>query len=827
MKRESVELPIVAVLPALEQALAQAGKAVLAAPPGSGKTTLVPLALLEAPWLAGKNIVMLEPRRVAARAAAARMAALLGERVGETIGYQVRFERRVGPRTRVEVLTEGLLTRRLQSEPELPGVGLVIFDEFHERSLHADLALALTLDARAHLRPELRVLVMSATLDTARVAQLLDGAPVIEGGGRRFAVDVRHIAPRPGTSLPAAVGEGVLRALEEARADILAFLPGAREIHMTRQWLERRGTAAAVFPLYGELSSAEQDAALAPMRDGRRKIILATNLAQTSLTIEGVDAVVDSGLVRVARFDLGAGADVLSTQRISRAAAEQRAGRAGRLGPGIAWRLWSREQHGQLPAQDTPEILVADLSRFVLELACWGVSDPARLALLDAPPPVAWDYAVELLRALGAIDAQGRVTAHGRELARLPLPPRQAQLLLSAQRAGHGVTAAWIAAALDARAEVRDLTHFIAALAAGRGDPVAAARAQDTVRQLLRLIGERSVRSPDQERIGALIAQAFPERLARRREAARSDKEIAYLCADGGEARLPADDPLAQSPWLAIAHWEPGATRRIRLAAAIEEHEVLAGQAQRLATREVVRWDVQSEAVVAVRQRTLGAIVLESAPLQDGAEPAIRAAMLEGVRVLGLAALPWTPEARQWQARVLSLRVWRPQEDWPDVSDAALSATLERWLAPHLDGLRRREHLARLELASILDAGLEPAQRRALAQLAPTHLRVPSGSRVALEYFPDGAPPVLAVKLQELFGLRQTPTVNEGRTRVALHLLSPARRPIQVTQDLASFWARTYPEVKRELKGRYPKHPWPDDPLTAVPTARVVGKARS
>jgi len=540
-----------------------------------------------------------------------------------------------------------------------------------------------------------------------------------------------------------------------------------------------------------------------------------------------VDAVVDSGLVRVARFDLGAGADVLSTQRVSRAAAEQRAGRAGRLGPGIAWRLWSREQHGQLPAQDTPEILVADLSRFVLELACWGVSDPAQLALLDAPPRVAWDYAVELLRALGAIDVQGRVTAHGRELARLPLPPRQAQLLLSAQRAGHGVTAAWIAAALDARAEARDLTHYIAALATGRGDPVAAARAQDTVRQLLRLIGERSVRTPDQERIGALVAQAFPERLARRREAVRGDKEIAYLCADGGEARLPADDPLAQAPWLAIAHWEPGATRRIRLAAAIEEHEVLAGQAQRLATREIVRWDVQSEAVVAVRQRTLGAIVLENAPLQDGAEPAIRAAMLEGVRVLGLAALPWTPEARQWQARVLSLRAWRPQEDWPDVSDAALSATLERWLAPHLDGLRRREHLARLELASILDAGLEPAQRRALAQLAPTHLRVPSGSRVALEYFPDGAPPVLAVKLQELFGLRQTPTVNEGRTRVALHLLSPARRPIQVTQDLASFWARTYPEVKRELKGRYPKHPWPDDPLTAVPTARVVGKARS
>jgi ATP-dependent helicase HrpB len=818
MQLASLELPILAALPAVQQALARQGCAVLVAPPGSGKTTVAPLALLEAPWLAGKNIVMLEPRRVAARAAAARMAQLLGEGVGQTVGYHIRFERNAGPRTRVEVLTEGLLTRRLQSAPDLPDVGLLIFDEFHERSLHADLALALALDARAHLRPELRVLVMSATLEAERVGRLLGDAPVIEASGRPFAVEIRYRPPRPGTPLPAAVAEGVRAALAQARGDVLAFLPGASEIHATRRLLESH-VVAAVVPLYGELSSAEQDAALAPARDGRRKIILATNLAQTSLTVEGVDAVVDCGYARVARFDLGAGADRLETQRISRAAADQRAGRAGRLGPGITWRLWSHEQHGQLPAHDTPEILAADLSRFALELACWGVGDPARVALLDAPPRANWDYARELLRALGAIDAHGRVTAHGRELARLPLPPRIAQLLLAARGTLRAATAAWIAAALETRAEARDLAGVIAALAAGRD--AAAARAQQTARLLLHLIDAGQTQPPDSRALGALLAYAFPERLARRRDLVRGSREIAYLCADGAEARLPAEDPLSQASWLAIAHWMPGPVRRIRLAAAIDEADVLASQAGRIQTREVVRWDAQTEAVVAERQRALGAIVLERQALPDGAQEAIRAAMLEAVRNLGLGALPWTSQARQLQARVLSLRRWRPQENWPDFSDPALLAGLEAWLAPHIDGIRRREALARLDLEAILASRLDPAQRQALARLAPTHLTVPSGSRIALEYSPDGAPPVLAVKLQELFGLTRTPAVNEGRTLVALHLLSPARRPIQVTQDLASFWARTYPQVKKELKGRYPKHPWPDDPLAATPTARA------
>ncbi|MBL6752517.1 MAG: ATP-dependent helicase HrpB [Nevskia sp.] len=819
------ELPVCDALPALCAALSEAGCAVLAAPPGSGKTTLVPLALLEQPWLAGRRIVMLEPRRIAARAAAARMASLLGEKVGATVGYQVRFDRRVSAATRIEVLTEGLLTRRLQADPELPGVGLVIFDEFHERSLHADLAMALTLDARAHLNPGLRLLVMSATLDVARVALLLGQAPAIESGGRQFPVDIRYAPAAAAAEHGAAVAQGVLTALAETRGDVLAFLPGGREIRSAQRLLEARlGAAARVAPLYGDLPAAEQDAALRPAADGRRKVILATNIAQTSLTVEGVGAVVDGGLVRVARFDLGAGADRLVTQRVSRAAAEQRAGRAGRLGPGVAYRLWSRDQQAQLAPHDTPEILAADLSRFALELAAWGVADPAALKLPDAPPAAGWSYAADLLRALGATDAGGRITAHGRQLARLPAAPRAAHMLVAAGGLGLAAEAAWVAAVLDERESGTDLELAVTQFRAGRAEAAAQRRVEDTVRQLQRLVdlpaGARGAASAADGYCARLAALAFPERVARRRAVVPGQRETAYLCADGGEARLPAADPLAQSPWLAIAHWEPGTSRRVRLAAAIDEDALLRDQRERIVEADAVRWDAQGEAVVAERQRRLGAIVLSSRPLREGGA-AVRQAMLDGVRSLGLQALPWSPQALQLQARVLSLRRWRPEEDWPDLSESALLAGLAEWLGPFLDGITRREQLGRLDLEAILEQRLEYAARQRLAKLAPTHVPVPSGSRIALEYSAEGAPPVLAVKLQELFGLTQTPTVNDGRTRVALHLLSPARRPIQVTQDLASFWARTYPEVRKELKGRYPRHPWPDDPLAAAPTARA------
>lgn len=821
------EYPALAALSALRQALdVPGGRAVLAAPPGSGKTTVIPLALLEAPWLAGKKIVMLEPRRVAARASAARMASLLGEKSGETVGYQVRFERKIGAATRIEVITEGLLTRRLQADPELPGVGLVIFDEFHERSLDADLALALTLDAAANLREDLRVLVMSATLDSARVARLLGDAPVVEAGGRMFPVDVRFAPPRPGTAIDQAVADACAGALAECDGDVLAFLPGAREIRGAQRLLEARLREVAIHPLYGDLSSAEQDAALTPARDGRRKVILATNIAQTSLTVEGVTTVVDAGYARVARFDLGAGANALELQRISRASADQRAGRAGRLGPGTAIRLWSRDQHGQLPAHDTPDMLAVDLSRLALELAAWGVTDPASLALLDAPPVAAWTQARELLMAIGAIAADGRITAHGRSLARLPAAPRIAHLLVVAKDAGLAAVGAWTAAVLDERDSGPDLALAIRNAAAGRGDPGALRRMRDSVRQLLRLI-EAEEREPiDVDAVGRIVALAYPERLAQRRAESRNLRDVGYLCADGGEASVPERDALAASEWLAIAHWtvgapHGGAPRRIRAAAAISASDVLRDHAARIGNAVEVTWNDQQQGVLAERQTRLGAIVLERKPLAQPEGERQRAAMIVGLRSLGLSALPWTDAARQFQARVMSLRRWRPTEDWPALDDDALFEQLDHWLAPHLGGITRRDHLARLDLASLLNNQLDYAQQQRLARLAPTHLDVPSGSRISLEYAADGAPPVLAVKLQELFGATRTPSVDDGRMAVALHLLSPGRRPIQVTRDLAGFWARTYAEVRKELKGRYPRHPWPDDPLVAAPTARA------
>ncbi|MFP5305795.1 MAG: ATP-dependent helicase HrpB, partial [Gammaproteobacteria bacterium] len=785
------QLPVTEALPRLREALA-GGCAVLSAPPGSGKTTLVPLALLDAPWLAGKRVVMLEPRRVAARAAASWMARLLGEAVGETVGYQIRFERRISARTRVEVVTEGLLARRLQADPELPGVGLVIFDEFHERSLDADLALALTLDARAALRPDLRVLVMSATLDTQRVAQLLGGAPVIESGGRLFPVDVRYRPPRADPDRGEAVAHGVVSALAETDGDVLAFLPGAREIRTAQGVLAQRlGQRVGVYPLYGELPSREQDAALQPDSGGRRRVILATNIAQTSLTVEGVHTVVDGGLVRVARFDLGAGANRLETQRVSRASAEQRAGRAGRLGPGVCYRLWSREQQGGLAPHDTPEILAVDLTRFALELAAWGVSDPARLAWLDPPPATAWRYATDLLAQLGAVDAAGRISAHGRELVRLPTAPRRAHMLLRARAHGLGELAAWVAAVLDEREPgTADLGEVVERYLHGRAEPGAQRRVADAVRQFQRQLGAdppAATRPPpnsDGPAVARIVGWAYPERIARRRAGHRGVREAAFQCADGGEARLPETDALAAREWLAIAHWDPGPPRRVRLAAPLDESVLRADHRADLRSEDHVGWDAASETVTAERRLQLGAIVLERRPLRTESNPAAARAMLDGVRSIGLHCLPWTDAARQWQARVESLRAWRPEEGWPDVSDAALAAALEDWLLPHLDGISRREQLARLDLPAILQERLDYAAQQRLNRLAPTHLEVPTGSRIRLEYRPP-EPPVLAVKLQEMFGCRQTPTVNDGRTAVVLHLLSPAQRPVAVTSDLA------------------------------------------
>ena len=834
-----IDLPIEPVIPAIRAALHRSTALVLQAPPGAGKTTRVPLALLEEPWLAGRTLLLLEPRRLAARAAAARMASLLGEAVGRTVGYHIRFERQISRQTRIEVLTEGILTRRLQRDPALDGVGLVIFDEFHERGLHADLALALALDSQRGLREDLRLLVMSATLDGAAVAELLGDAPLVTSEGRAYPV-TRHYLPRDPDGLDLnAVIRAVVAALTRHTGDLLVFLPGGAEIRRTLRRLEAEPACAglALLSLYGDLPGSDQQRALQPDPEGRRKIVLATPIAETSLTIEGVSVVVDAGWTRVPRFDPRSGLTRLDTARISADAAEQRAGRAGRLGPGACYRLWSEAAQGRLRPQRTPEILEADLAPLALELAHWGVGDPTALAWLDPPPSGALAQARALLTELEALDDQGRITPTGQTLAELPAHPRLAHLLRRGAALGHGTLAADLAALLEERDPLRgahafgsDLTARLEALRAFRrdgrdgagrwqADPGACVRVEQAARrwrQLLKL-AEDSEPALEATTVGLLLALAYPDRVARRRDG----DAHRYLLANGRGARLLPGDPLAGRDWLVAAHLEAGVSEgRIWLAAPVDPVDLETHLAARLRNIAEVCWDARQSAVVARRERRLGSLALSGGPLADPDPEAVRRAMLDGVRQLGIASLPWTHELRDWQARVLSLRHWFPEDGWPDLTDVALAENLENWLGPWLGGLSRREHLSRLDLAAALHGLLVGRSRARLNELAPTHLLAPSGSRLRLRYTP-GEPPVLAVKLQELFGLADTPRIADGRIRVTLHLLSPAQRPIQVTQDLLGFWERTYAEVKKELKGRYPKHPWPDDPWTATPTRRT------
>ncbi len=824
------ELPINAVLPELKEALRAAGRAVLSAPPGSGKSTGVPPALLDEPWLAGRSLLMLEPRRLAARAVAARMAQLRGEAVGQTVGYRVRFDSAVSKRTRIEVLTEGILTRRLQGDPGLEAVGLVIFDEFHERSLHADLAMALCLDVVHGLREDLRLLVMSATLDTGAVSDLLGGAPVVTGTGKSHSVQVYYAPAAPSASIGEATAAGIRRALGERSGDVLAFLPGGREIRDAARSLEPvRAAGVLVLPLHGELSRQDQDQALMPNPAGRRRVVLATSIAETSLTIEGVATVVDGGWSRVPRFDPNSALTRLETLRVSRAAADQRAGRAGRLGPGACYRLWSEGVQQSLRDHSDPEILQADLAPLILELALWGVSDPGRLAWLTPPPAGAVAQATDLLRGLGAIDGQGRITEAGRTMAALPVHPRLAHMLGAAGRGNAGALACDLAALLTERdilrgvaarsADVEERMHVLAAWRE-RGDlrgadRAACARVDRAAAQLRRMLGCKG-RAAEVSRTGELLAAAYPDRVAQRRAGAGGR----YLLAGGRGATLPEDDPLVGAEYLVAATLDAGgAEGRIYLGAAVDRQVLEAGAAGPVRARDVVAWDGAIQAVTARRERRLGSLILGMAPLARVDPDAVLNAMLEGVRRMGLECLAWTETARQLQTRVLCLRGWCPEDGWPDVSDQALLADLDTWLRPYLTGCTRREHLQRLDLEGILSGLLKWPQRKRLEQGAPTHLQVPSGSRLRLHYI-SGEPPVLAVRLQEMFGLGETPTVCWGEVPVMLHLLSPAHRPIQVTRDLRGFWERTYAEVRKELKGRYPKHHWPDDPWAAVPTSR-------
>ncbi len=859
------DLPVREVLPELRRALALGRGAVLTAPPGSGKTTLVPLALLGEPWLAGRTILVSEPRRLAARAAAGRMAEILGEPVGETVGYRVRFDQRVSARTRVEVLTEGVLLRRLQGDPALEGVGLVMLDEAHERSLLLDLALTLALDVRAGLREDLRLLVASATLDAGAVAGVLGGAPVLAGGGRVVPVEVSYLPRDPSSrGVPDLVADVVRRALAAHPGDVLAFLPGGGEIRATAERLADLGEVA-VLPLYGDLPAEAQDRVLRPIAH-RRRVVLATPIAETSLTIEGVRVVVDSGLARRPRFDPVTGLTRLETVRVSRASADQRAGRAGRLGPGSAYRLWTESVHRGLLAFNPPEILEADLAPLALELAQWGVADPGALRWLDPPPAGAFAQARELLAGLGALDLAGRITAAGRRMAGLPVQPRLARMLVEAGREGLGPLAGDIAALLSERDVLRasgpgrtsDLADRLEALHRWRvdgeagaralgADPAACARVDRAARQIApdgdraRSVAPRGARGRDRGVAGAsgpgrgpravgedprsaagrLLALAYPDRIARR----QGGDGARYRLASGRGARLPEADPLGREEYLVAASLEAGTgDGRIFLAAALAPETLAEVTAGRREVREVVEWDDREGAVIARAEERLGALLLSARPLPQPDPDRVAHALLEGVRRRGLAVLPWTDAARELQARVLSLRGWRPAESWPDLSDGRLLATLDEWLGPHLRGVTQLEHLGRVDLAGALRGALHAAlggnwQRR-LDEAAPTHVTVPSGARRRLAYGP-GEPPVLAVKLQEMFGLGETPRVCGGEVPVTLHLLSPAGRPLQVTRDLQGFWERTYPEVRRELRGRYPRHPWPEDPWRAAPTART------
>ena len=830
-------LPIDAVLGDLKAALGVGAAAVLQAPPGSGKTTRVPLSLLDAPWLAGRRIVMLEPRRLAARAAAAYMAGLLGEPVGRTVGYRVRMDTRVGPQTRIEVVTEGVLTRLMQRDASLAGTGLVIFDEFHERHLEADLGLALCLDLQGVLNPDLKLLVMSATMEAGPVAALLGGAPVVACEGRLFEVETRYAGRGGGQPLEREVAAAVLEAAAAEDGSILAFLPGAPEIRRVLALLQASslGPEWMLAPLFGNLTREEQDRAIAPAPPGRRKIVLATNIAETSLTIEGIRVVVDSGFARVPRFDVRSGMTRLVTLPVARESADQRRGRAGRTGPGVCIRMWSEGAHGSLTPRNTPEILQADLAALALEVAAWGIDSPDRLRWLDPPPAAAFDQARQLLSAVGALDGAGAVTRHGRRMAELPMHPRLAHMVLAAMDAGAGAAACDLAALLSERdfvtfasggqdSDLRLRLEIVHDLRVGkrpeasRGPVDRAAcrrviRLADVLRQRLGVAAQDAVRIE----AGRLLAWAYPDRIGQRRTGAPGR----YLLTNGRGAFFSVPEPLSGSDYIVAADLD-GERReaRIFLAAAYDLATLLDQYAAQVHTRKILDWDARRQAVVAERELRLGALVLKSEQLSAPDPADIASALIKGIKLAGIGCLPWTQDVRRWQARVLFVhRVGAGGPEWPDVSDLQLAGSLEEWLSAHLSGITRLADVKKVDLQAALAGMLDWRQRRALDELAPTHLTVPSGSRIRLDY--SGETPVLAVRIQEMFGGTDTPRVGGGSQPVLLHLLSPAGRPMQVTADLAGFWTRGYPEVKKDLKGRYPKHSWPDDPLHAKPTRRT------
>ncbi|MBY6189464.1 ATP-dependent helicase HrpB [Microbulbifer agarilyticus] len=839
------ELPIHEVLPQLRDRLNQANNVVLQAPPGAGKTTAVPLALLDSPWLEGRRIIMLEPRRLAARSAAARMAELLGEPVGKTVGYQIRAERKYGRDTRILVVTEGILTRLLQSDPELTGTALVIFDEFHERNLQGDLALALCLQSQEVLREDLKLLVMSATLDTEAVAGLLDKAPVITSEGRAFPVDIEYLphqqVPENIRQLPTTVARRVNELLAQQDGSVLVFLPGVGEIRQVESSLrESLGNQpdVVIAPLYGDLKKEQQDAAIAPCPDGERKVVLATNVAETSLTIEGIRVVVDAGLMRESRFDPNTGMNRLVTTQISQASATQRTGRAGRLSEGYCLRLWSESTQRGMAKKNSPEILLSDLAPVMLELAQWGVSEPSELRWLDLPPPGPTAQAQELLIELGALDTQLRITPHGQQILQLGTHPRLAHMMLRSVELGLQESATLLAALLSERDIFRgdqrwdrDIHKRMEVLLGrtknSRADFASIQRIRQQAKtwrsQLTTSDTTSAVIADARDATGVLLGLAYPDRIAKNRH----DRERRFLLSNGRGAHFSHDDDLTQEAFLVVADLDgQGRDARIQLAARIDRellHEYFSGLIEQ---REAVRWDTSAGRAIASNQTLLGKLILEEKPAQDIFPELISRALLDAIRQGGLRLLPWTKESENLLERVRFL--YREREQYADLldglalpewSETTLLESLESWLLPHLNGFSKLDQLKQLDLKSILLAQLEWSTQQQLDALAPSHIQVPSGSRIAIDY--GETPPVLPVRLQEMFGLGQTPTIINGRYPLMIHLLSPARRPVQVTRDLASFWKNTYQEVKKELRIKYQKHFWPDDPTTAQATSKT------
>jgi ATP-dependent helicase HrpB len=816
-------LPIDVVLDQLARTLQDHNAAVLVAPPGAGKTTRVPLALLDAPWTGSGKIIVLEPRRIAARASAERMAYTLRERVGETVGYRVRFGSKVSRATRIEVVTEGIFSRQILDDPELNGVAAVLFDEFHERSLDADLGLALARDAQTGLREDLRILVMSATLDGARVARLLGEAPVIASEGRAFPVETRYLGRKADAPLERQMAETIAMALRADPGSVLAFLPGAAEIRRTQNFLAERVHDASVeiVPLFGALDASAQDRAIAPAPKGHRKVVLATSIAETSLTIEGVRIVVDCGLSRVPRYEPDIGLTRLETVRASRAAVDQRRGRAGRTEPGVCYRLWDEPQTASFAAFTQPEILSADLSSLVLDLAQWGVSDPASLSFLDPPPAPALKEARGLLRELGALDGEGRITAEGRRLRALALPPRLARMIVDSQSLGVGHAAAEIAAVLTERGLGGDNVDLDVRLDAFRRDR---SQRADSARALARRWASQvasSAPSPQgggELTTGVMLALAFPDRVARNRG------NGSFVLANGRGAALDQTSALSRMPYVAVAELTGTAAQgRILLAAPITQTEIEMHFADQIETADEISLDRGAMALRARRKKTLHAITLSEAPLslQPSAETA--RVLTDGLISVGLDKLPWSKSSKQWRDRVMFLRKAEgdaSQNPWPDLSDGALAAQREAWLVPVLYDKISLKELSAGDLSDALLTLLPWELRARLEREAPTHFEAPTGTQLAIDYEAEQGP-TIAVRLQELFGLNIHPSIARGAIPLVLELLSPAQRPVQVTRDLPGFWRGSYAAVRSDLRGRYPRHPWPEDPASAVPTRRV------